>query len=79
MSRKRVIVQRPDESFSHHITHPEAFALVDKEKKAEWVEKWRIVRLFDARVVARGKNATHFDDVWCLKDSGGIPVWQMRT
>jgi hypothetical protein len=82
MSRNRVTVQRSDESISHHITHHEAYLMVDKDKKAEWVEKWRVIRLLDKRIVSRGKNDTHFDDVWRLKVSGGvggIPVLQMRT
>lgn len=76
MARKRVLKYSPDLPIEH-ITHREAFDLV-QQQKAEWVEKYRCISMFDEKVIPRGVNRTHFDDVWHLQQSIDVPVWQVR-
>jgi hypothetical protein len=76
MARKRVLVLSSNGPVEH-ITHPEAFSLVQKQQ-AEWVQKYSIISLIDKRVAPRGVNRTHFDDVWKINHSAGVPVWQVR-
>jgi len=76
MARKRVLVLSSDGP-PEHLTHREAFALV-QEQQAEWVKEYSIIALTDKRIVPRGVNHSHFDDVWDIFRSDGTPVWQVR-
>ena len=76
MARKRVLKYSSNLPIEH-ITHREAFDLVTQQK-AEWIEKYTCISMIDEKVVPRGINQTHFDDVWHLQPSANVPVWQVR-
>ena len=76
MARRQVTVLNEDNTPNRYITHREAFDLVN-QKEADWLGT-RTVRMHAVIVRARGTNSV-FTDVWQLRPSGGIRVWQMRS
>ena len=76
--RRNVTVILPDGSTAERITYQEAFVKVEDLKIAEWRGNQRkAIQMLDKRVTPRGFAS--FRDLWQLKPSGGIPVWQLRT
>lgn len=77
MARKSIPIFECDGvTLKHRTTYLDAYSLI-KSQTAVWLTPYKSVRLLDKRIVARGIG--QFLDVWELRPSDGIPVWQMRT
>ena len=75
--RRNIAVILPDGSTSpEKITYQEAFFKVKDSQTARWCAR-KAIQMLDKRVTPRGFAS--FSDLWQLKPSGGIPVWQLRT
>ena len=77
MARRQVNVLNEDSTLNRYVTYRQAYDMVNIDKEADWVGP-RIVRLHPAIVRAPGANDV-FSDLWRIKRSGGIAVWQMRS